>query len=76
MSRWTYIVSPTHDGWQVVLGGKSFGPYASRACATRVAINAAEAAARKGHAADVLLRDGHREWTEWSGGSASLKPTG
>ena len=66
--RRQYIVEQGDDGWLVGLASKRFGPYASRACAIRVAINAAEAALRKGKAAEVVVSEGSRRWTEWAGG--------
>jgi hypothetical protein len=67
---WQYIVRPQQDGWQVVLGRRVFGPYGSRQCAVRVAINAAEAAARKGHDAAVILEQQDRRFIEWTAGTA------
>ena len=68
---WEYVVRRQQDGWQVMLGRRAFGPYGSRQCAVRVAINAAEAASRKGHPAAVILEQPDGRFVEWAAGAAS-----
>lgn len=67
MGSWKYIVLRQDDGWLITLSGNRFGPYSSRDCAVRVAKNAAEAAGRKGHLAEVIIGDGVQVWTAREG---------
>jgi hypothetical protein len=71
-----YEVLRNEEGWQISLFGRLFGPYPSQECAVRAAVNAAEARARNGRAAEVLVREGERVRLEWSGGRERLRPTG
>ena len=71
MARLQYIVRKNEDEWMIAHGGSTFGPYYSKGCALRAAINAAEAQSRHGRRAEVVVQEGERAWTEWtaSGGS-------
>jgi hypothetical protein len=77
MARLQYIVRKDEDEWTIAHGGSTFGPYYSRGCALRAAINAAEAQSRQGRRAEVVVEEGERSFVEWtSSDGPSLQQTG
>lgn len=62
-----YVVMRHEGQWKINLGGNHSGPYETRTKAIRAAVQNADAAARIGHDAQVLVKDENNKFrSDWS----------
>ena len=77
MARLQWFVVLHQDEWKVTHEGVRTGPYRTQRDAIKVAIDAAHAAGRQGHDAQVLVQGEDNKFrTEWTYGNDPYPPKG